>query len=363
VSRELVSRLFRGAVVAFVVWTALALMFAGQMYAYSSMQGRPVPWTYALGYALADWYVFAILAPPVAWLGRRVRLEWPLRARHVLVHLSACGAFMLAYLLIRAWVQIWLQRLGHRPEAFLTVFEWALVKTLPHSLLIYWAVVATQHVVAYQQRARDRERRAAELEQRLTAARLQALQMQLNPHFLFNTLNAISSLMHKDVDAADRMLVRLSELLRCALDSRDCQEVALREELAFLERYLEIEQTRFGPRLVIERSVDEGVLNARVPNLLLQPLVENAIKHGVERQRRPGIVRLSAQRQENEIVLTVRDNGPGLNPTDHSGRGHGIGLSNTRRRLEQLYGAAQQLLMREAEGGGTEVIVRLPWRV
>jgi two-component system LytT family sensor kinase len=163
------------------------------------------------------------------------------------------------------------------------------------------------------------------------------------------------------------MIVRLSELLRLALDSRDAHEVALREELAFLERYLEIEQTRFGPRLVIERDVDDAVLDAKVPNLLLQPLVENAIKHGVERQRRPGVVRLSAHRQDNQVVLTVRDNGPGLNAIPpsrpRSSRGHGIGLSNTRRRLEQLYGKAQELLMREAEGGGTEVIVRLPWRV
>ncbi|MBX3747849.1 MAG: histidine kinase [Verrucomicrobiae bacterium] len=361
-SREQVGRLARGAVIAFVVWTLLALLFAGQYYASSAMQGRPVPWTHALGYAMADWYVFALLAPPVAWLGRQVRLEWPLRWRPVAVHLSACGAFMLAYLLVRAWVALWQVRLDGRAETFFEVFETVLVKTLPHSLLVYWAVVGSQHVVAYQLRARERAQRAIELEQRLTAARLQALQMQLNPHFLFNTLNAISSLMHQDVEAADRMLIRLSELLRRALDSRDRQEVTLGEELAFLDRYLEIEQARFGTRLVLERSVDPELLTAMVPNLFLQPLVENAIKHGIERQRRQGMVRVEAGREGEWLVIVVRDNGPGLKSGEKKVRGHGIGLSNTRRRLEQLYGVRQALVIRDASGGGTEVRVQMPWR-
>jgi sensor histidine kinase YesM len=271
---------------------------------------------------------------------------------------------MLAYLLLRALVATWQSKLGGRPVAFFDVFEPLLVKTLPHSLLVYWAIVSLQHVAAFQERARERERRAAELEQRLTAARLQALQMQLNPHFLFNTLNAISSLMHQDVEAADRMLVRLSELLRRALDTRDRQEVPLREELAFLERYLEIEQTRFGARLTVQRSIDPRVLDAMVPNLVLQPLVENAIKHGIERQRKPGTIELGATESGGEVVLRVRDNGPGLaaEAARPNSKGHGIGVGNTRRRLEQLYGRRQELLMRDAEGGGTEVIVRLPYR-
>ncbi|MBL9134483.1 MAG: histidine kinase [Verrucomicrobiales bacterium] len=363
-SRDDAIGLARGAAIAATVWTLLAMLFAGQVYASSAMWGRPVSWGRALSYALADWYVFALLAPPVAWLGRKVRLDWPLRARPMLVHVSACGAFMLAYLLLRALVALWQERVDARPVHYFDVFEVALVKTLPQSLLVYWAVVAVQHVVAYQERARERERRAAELEQRLTAARLQALQMQLNPHFLFNTLNAISSLMHQDVDAADRMLVRLSELLRRALDTRDRQEVRLGEELAFLDRYLEIEQTRFGARLTVERTVDSDLMNVMVPNLLLQPLVENAIKHGIERQRRPGVIQLGVGREGGQVVLTVRDNGPGLDPNRNaSPRGHGIGLGNTRRRLEQLYGPRQELVMRNAEGGGTEVVVRLPWRL
>lgn len=352
--------LLQGAAIAVVVWTVLAFLFAGQYYASSAMQGRPVTWGNALGYALADWYVFGLLAPPVAWLGRHVRLEWPLKARHLLVHLFACAAFVLAYLLIRAAVAVIQFRWAGGTAGFLDVFEPLLVKTLPHVFLVYWAVVAVQHVVAFQQRAHEREKRAAELEQRLTAARLQALQMQLNPHFLFNTLNAVASLMHSDVDAADRVLIRLSELLRRALDTRDRQEVPLREELAFLDRYLEIEQTRFGSRLTIEREIDPSLLEQPVPNLVLQPLVENAIKHGIEPQRRQGVIRVEARRDGAGMRLTVRDNGGGLHPEQAPRKGHGIGLGNTRRRLEQLYGARQELVIRDAEGGGTEVVMRLP---
>ncbi len=356
-------RLARGALVAFAAWTLLALLFAGQFYASSAMHGRPVPWTYALGYALADWYVFGLLAPPVAWLGRRIQLEWPLRPVPVIVHLSACGAFMLAYLLLRAQVAMWQEPAVGRLAGFFDVFEILLVKTLPHSLLVYWAIVATQHVVAYQERARDRGLRAAELERRVTAARLQVLQMQLNPHFLFNTLNAISSLMHQDVEAADRMLVKLSELLRRALDTRDRQEVPLGEELAFLDRYLEIEQTRFGSRLRVDRDIDPAALEVMVPNLLLQPLVENAIKHGMEGLRRAGRIRISAHREGSFLRIAVRDNGAGLKAARPARGGHGIGLSNTRRRLEQLYGPRAELVMADAEGGGTEVTVRVPWRL
>ncbi len=362
-TRQLVQRLARGALVAFAVWTALALLFAGQLYASSAMRGQPVTWPRALAYAFADWYVFGILAPPVAWVGRNVRLEWPLRPRCILVHLTACAAFVLAYLVLRPLVALWMERIAGREVPFLFLFQTALVTTLPQSLLVYWAVVATQQIVAYQERVRDRERRATALEKRLTEARLQALQMQLNPHFLFNTLNAISSLMHQDVEKADRMLVRLSELLRRALDTTDRQEVPLGEELAFLDRYLEIEQARFGARLVVRRFVDGGLLNALVPNLLLQPLVENAIKHGIERQRRPGVIEVDARRHGADVVLIVRDNGPGLVQKASAPHGHGIGLSNTRRRLEQLYGQRQTLQMRDADGGGTEVVVRLPWRL
>jgi sensor histidine kinase YesM len=232
------------------------------------------------------------------------------------------------------------------------------VKTFHFNLLFYWVMVSVSHAFSYYRQFQERALRAKELEQRLTQARLQALQMQLNPHFLFNTLNAISTLMHRDVKAADRMLARLAELLRYALDSTDAQEVPLRQELAFLERYLEIERTRFGERLTIETQLQPETLDALVPNLVLQPLVENAIKHGVERRTKSGRITLIGEVKGERLALQVLDNGPGL----REGGVEGIGLSNTRARLQQLYGEEHRFELRDANEGGVVVALEIPLR-
>jgi LytS/YehU family sensor histidine kinase len=181
--------------------------------------------------------------------------------------------------------------------------------------------------------------------------------MQLNPHFLFNTLHAISSLMHQDVDAADRMLIKLSELLRRALDGTDTQEVMLREELEFLRNYAAIEQTRFGDRLKIEMTITPDTLDAMVPNLVLQPILENAIRHGIEPHARDGFIEVSAKREGEALRLEVRDNGGGLNGSVVEG----VGLSNTRARLKQLYGTRQTFTLADAPGGGVVVTATLPF--
>jgi LytS/YehU family sensor histidine kinase len=197
------------------------------------------------------------------------------------------------------------------------------------------------------------------LEKRLAEAKLQALQMQLNPHFLFNTLHSISALMHRDVEAADRMIVLLSDLLRRALDGTKEHEVPLAQELDLLDRYLEIERTRFGDRLSVEVDIAPETLTARVPNLILQPLVENAIKHGIERVAGPRKIQLQAQRRAGRLILAVSDDGAGL-ATGGAVR-EGIGLSNTRARLQELYGQDQQLALTARAGGGLTVTLELPF--
>lgn len=348
-------------VLLFALWTVLGLAFAGQLYLSRSKIGDPVSWSFALGRALADWYVFAILSIPASWVARRFPLAAPGRFQSVMIHLTASAIFSIAWMVLRAGVEHWQSQGELFPVEFAAAFGRVLVATFFFNLLIYWVIVITQQGLDYYRQFQERGIQTAELETRLTEARLQALQMQLNPHFLFNTLNAISSLMHKDVDTADRMIAKLSELLRYTLESTNEQEVSLRQEVAFLDGYLEIQQARFGERLIVQREIGPEVLESRVPNLILQPLVENAIQHGIAPHARVGQVHLRATRRNDRLELEVRDNGNGL-PKNGPQR-DGIGLANTRARLQQLYGAAQSLELKDATEGGLVVRITIPWRV
>ena len=225
-------------------------------------------------------------------------------------------------------------------------------------LLAYGSLAGLAHAVHFSKRYRERERRALFLESNLTKARLNALQAQLQPHFLFNTLNAIATLLRRDPKAAEVTLTSLSELLRLALSRSNEQEIPLREEMEFLERYLEIQQTRFGDRLRFEQQVDPAALDCLVPTLMLQPLVENAIRHGLEPSPNPGCVRVQAQRTGEKLSLSVEDDGVGLGAEVRDG----VGLSNLRARLEALYGADQQMHVRARPQGGVAVRIEIPLR-
>jgi two-component sensor histidine kinase len=233
-------------------------------------------------------------------------------------------------------------------------------------LLAYGAVIGLVHAVHFYGRFRERERRALFLETNLANARLNALRAQLHPHFLFNSLNAIATLLRRDPRLAETTLMSLSDLLRLALSQSEQQEVKLRDELQFLERYLEIQQTRFGDKLLFAQEIDPATLHGLVPTLLLQPLVENAIRHGIEPAENGGLVRLTAHRQDESLVLTVEDDGVGLATTpvacDPSRGGNRIGLANLRTRLETLYGDRQVLQLASRPGGGVIVRVEIPWR-
>lgn len=339
-------------------WTLIGLSFASQFYLSSAKAGLPVSWGQAVSWALGDWYVWALLSLPIVQLARRFRFDAPAWQRNVGIHLAASLVCSMVYVVLRALLGQLQSRWVGAPVTFAEAFDPLVVKTFQFNLLIYWVVVSVSHAFSYYRQFQERALRASELEKRLTEARLQALQMQLNPHFLFNTLNAISSLMHQDVKAADRMLARLADLLRYTLDSTNAQEVPLRKELAFLDRYLDIERSRFGARLRVEKDVAPEALNVLVPNLMLQPLVENAIKHGVERKTREGLITLGARTVQGRLLIEVRDNGPGLGPEGL--RREGIGLSNTRARLQQLYGADHRFELKTAAEGGLVVEIELP---
>lgn len=340
----------------FVFWTALGLSFASQFYISSAKAGLDVSWRQAVGYALGDWYVFATLSVPVIQLARRFRFETGTWGRSLAAHLVGGVTFSLTYMVIRAWIGQW-----QSGATFADAIRPLLVKTWHFNLLVYCVILAVSQAFDYYRKYRERELHAAALEKSLTQAKLQTLQMQLNPHFLFNTLHSISALMHKDVEAADRMIMRLGDLLRAALEGSDTQEVTLRDELKFLQRYLEIEQIRFGDRLTVKLDIAPDTFAAQVPNLILQPLVENAIRHGIEPHARPGHIKLRASRQADGLALEVSDNGGGLQKP--SPDREGVGLSNTRARLRELYGTAHRFELASAPGGGLSVQLTIPFRL
>ena len=337
-------------------WTLIGLSFAFQFYISSAKAGLDVSWKQAVSYALGDWYVFALLSIPVIWLAGRFQFGSGERAKSLSVHLPCSVIFSLAYMVLRAWIGTW-----QSEASFAEAFQPLLVKTWHFNLLIYWVIVTVSFAFDYYGKFRERELRTAELEKSLAQAKLQALQMQLNPHFLFNSLHSISSLMHQDVEAADRMIVRLSDLLRAALDNSDMQEVTLDKELEFLKRYLEIEQIRFGKRLTVQMDIAPDTLDAQVPNLILQPLVENAIRHGIEPHAKPGRIELRSKRDGNVLTLEVCDNGAGMPP--NQAVVENVGLSNTRARLEALHADAHKLELLTAPGSGVLVRMTIPFRL
>ncbi len=226
---------------------------------------------------------------------------------------------------------------------------------------LFGVVVGAGYAIEYYRLYQERRLRAADLEARLAQTQLEVLKMQLHPHFLFNALNTVSALVHKDVELADRMISRLGDLLRLSLQDSGVQEVSLKRELEFLDPYIEVEQARFGDRLKVDLSIDNDTLDAQVPNLLLQPLVENAIRHGIAPRTRGGNVSVKANRDNGVLHLTVRDDGGGL-PEDWNEDDGGVGLSNTRARLERLYGKEHLFELRNGTDGGLEVRLTMPFR-
>ncbi len=229
-------------------------------------------------------------------------------------------------------------------------------------VVIYGGVVSVTCAVAFLRRSQQRERRALELEASLATARLDALRLQINPHFLFNTLNAAASLVHSRPDAADEMISSLSELLRASLQGTGTHEITLAREIELLRLYMDIERTRFGERISFREDIPGELLGALVPALVLQPLVENAVRHGLEPRPGPGAVTVAARRETGRLVLAVSDDGVGFS-AGSAVRGSGIGLANTRDRLRALYGGEQHLRMEALPPGGSRIEISLPWHL
>jgi signal transduction histidine kinase len=315
---------------------------------------------------LVYWYVPALLAPTIIAGARRARSAIDRTTLTVLVHVGGAFAYSLIHTAAMLAFRAMLFPLGgntSRSVAWWTYAQREYFTQLDWLLMTYFFLVGLAHAMTYRRESEKHALRVARLHSRLVEAQLQALQRQLHPHFLFNTLNTISGLMHQDVKAADEMIDRLSDLLRVTLETSGVQEVPLRQELSVLKTYLDIEQTRFRDRLTVRMEVDPEVLDAFVPNFVLQPLVENEIRHGIVPHPRPGRVTVSASRQSQQLYMEVRDTGYGLPPDRLQALNKGVGLANTRARLDHLYGPSHQFVFSNLEGGGFSVRVVIPYSV
>jgi two-component sensor histidine kinase len=344
------------------VWLILAVLAAVEMFIATKLWDKPISWSLAFRRAFKEIFAYAICMLAVLWLCGRLRHETGHRVRWFFGHMLGALLFSVNHVAFVSWLEA-----GERSVqtgqilTFKYLFGKLLITYTISNVFKYWIVVLGYLGWHYYKAYRERERQAGALATELVQARLQALRMQIHPHFLFNTLNTISALIHENPEAADRMVVRLSDLLRRTLDRGDVQEVPLREELEFLRSYLEIEQMRFSDRLTVTFDIEPKAQDLLVPHLILQPLVENALRHGILPREEAGRVEISARVLAGQhLELRVRDNGNGLAPANDSVGREGIGLQNVRSRLAQLYSEAQQFEIGNAAGGGVEARVRIP---
>lgn len=344
------------------VWTLFGFFFASQFALQNQLSRNPVPFWKILLWQMVSGYVWFILSPLILFLARKFPFEAGKWQKSMTIHLSASLIIAFFQQAIDAFL---LTKLGYPPNRqfanFLEAYQFFIYINLHLSILIYWGVVGIKSAYSYYQKYRERELQTLQLEARLATSRLQVLKMQLHPHFLFNTLNAISELIYKDAEAAERMLGDLSDLLRMSFEKLEVQEISLKQELEFLKKYLEIEQMRFQDRLIIEMKIAPETLDAKVPNMILQPLVENAIKHGLAPRSEGGKIEINAVRNNGSLNLSVSDDGIGIPFGDFENLAEGVGLSNTKKRLKHLYGENHKFVL-AAENKGFQVNLTIPFR-
>ncbi|MCB1008410.1 MAG: histidine kinase [Acidobacteria bacterium] len=350
------------------LWTGLGLFFASEaaLRQYPGAE-RSLSWADALTVNIPYYLIWGVLALVVLWLCRR----WPLgsdqggrlQVGNLALHLLASVAVASIHLLLSEALFDAIRDARGQDVAFSEALAFSFRHNFHVNLLTYWAIVGTRQLLAYYHGLREKELMATRLKEQLVRAELAALRMQLQPHFLFNALNSISELVYADPKAADRMLVRLSDLLRRSLETNGAQEIPLAQELEFVERYLEIERMRYSDRMRLASHVDEFALDAAVPSFLLQPLVENAVVHGVGRSAGPCRVVLRARRDEGELYLEVENDLPrDRRPDGKRPEREGVGIQNTRARLEQIYGERARLDLEIRPEGIALARVVLPYR-
>src|SRR5262245_37203990 len=345
-----------------LVWIGLGVFMGIQFHVNRGSQGIGL-WE-GIEFSVRRYLIYALLTFPVLWLCRR--FPPPLRRwlPTLAAHLAGFLAFLVLYAAIRttSGSAIHPMTLERLPVSWYT-FVYCLRSTAYEQLTMYVTIVIAGMAFQYHRASREREVREAELKRQMAEFELQILKLQLHPHFLFNAMNGIATLISRDTRTAEEMLVRLSELLRAALSKSPAEEVPLRDEIEFVKAYLEIEAMRLGERLKVELVLEEACLQARVPNMIIQPLVENAIEYGIARTRAGGTLGLEARRVEDRLRIVIVNDGPAEAPGRQPDRGAGIGLGNARSRLRHLYGDAYRLLLVSRPGGGARLFLAMPLRL
>ena len=348
------------------MWAVLGVIYAAPIYVEVRLEQHGHTAWRIFSWGILTWAAWAPLTPAMVWLARRYSLVGETWKRNLGVHLPAFLVLSAIHSAAATAVTLWIMpfdNMGDSPKEFWPRFLGRVPGSFGSDLLVYGAVIGVFYAIDYYRKYREREFLASRLEAQLATAQLDALRMQLHPHFLFNTLNNIVGLVRDNKNsAAVSMLVGLSDLLRHTLEHSSRHEVELREEINFIKLYLSIQEMRFSDRLRIELDIDPRTTKALVPNLILQPLTENALRHGVGRSADSGLVGIRSAAEDGHLRLTVYDEGAGL-PDDWQLKGSaGIGLANTAARLQQLYDNDHEFDIRNRDGGGVEVVIVMPLR-
>jgi len=345
------------------IWTFIGIVFTLQGYFTSYRSERPMAFTESLYLQMTWAYAYALGTPLVLWAAARLPIERSNWIRSALLHIPISIVFSVV-LTALARVIIWLI-FGYRMGRALTFQSMTnfVVGNFTEGIGIYLLIALMSYAYDYYRRYREGQLKTLQLEAQLSQAQLQALKMQLHPHFLFNTLHSISALLTKDVEAARKMITRLGDFLRLTLENSGSPEVTLKQEMEFLTCYLEIERIRFQNRLVTRMDLGEKTLDAKVPNLILQPIVENAIRYGIAPRSTPGLLEIEAKQLNGKLRIQVRDNGPGLpeHRTSQTQFKKGLGLANTETRLKRLYGADHLFDLANNPAGGLIVTLEIPF--
>ena len=349
------------------IWAMLGVIYAGPIYLEVRSEGMSHAAWRVFSWGILTWLAWAPLTPAIVWVARRFSLVGATWKKSLLVHLPAFVLTSMAHSAAATAITLTIKpfdNMGDSPMSFWPRFGSRMMGSFGSDLLVYGAVAGICYALDYYRKYREREFITGRLESQLAQAQLESLRMQLHPHFLFNTLNSIVGLVRDNRNqAAISMLVGLSDLLRHTLEHSSRQEVELREELNFIKLYLHIQEMRFSDRLRIVLDIDPATSKALVPNLILQPLTENALRHGIGRSAASGLLGIRSVAEDGNLRLTVYDNGAGL-PDDWQLKGSaGIGLANTAQRLQQLYDDDHQFDIRNRDSGGVEVLLVMPLKI